>query len=112
MNNAENYRDLHFVRVLEDDLVQGGHLPHRVHSQRIGTLQKVLRTRIQLQHGIVDDRRFVVVDAPAGAKQIQRLGEDIVVDQTGVHREHAHQQNDVATTEEDVPDLVVRLLGR
>ena len=43
--------------------------------------------------------------APRRAEDVDRLGEDIVVDEAGVDREQAHQQDDVATAEEDGGDL-------
>ena len=49
--------------------------------------------------------------APRRAEDVDRLGEDIVVDEAGVDGEQAHQQDDVATAEEDGGDLIVNFLG-
>lgn len=42
---------------------------------------------------------------PGGVEQLDRLGEDVVVDQTSVHREKAHQQDDVSAAKEHVKNL-------
>ena len=34
---------------------------------------------------------------PRRAKKVEGLGKDIVVNDSSVHREHAHHENDVAT---------------
>jgi len=39
-------------------------------------------------------------------EQVQRLGEKVVVDEASIHGEDAHEQDDVATEEEDRRDLV------
>lgn len=42
---------------------------------------------------------------PGRAKDIERFGEAVIVDKAGVHGEYAHEQDQVAPTEEGVPDL-------
>ena len=42
---------------------------------------------------------------PAGAEYVERLAVDVVVHETRVDAERAHQQDDVATAEKHVPDL-------
>ena len=42
---------------------------------------------------------------PRRAKYIQRLGEHIVVDKPGINGEESHQQDDVATAEDDAEYL-------
>lgn len=42
---------------------------------------------------------------PWRPKYIQGLGEHIIVDKPWIHWEQAHQQNDVATTEDDAKYL-------
>lgn len=44
-------------------------------------------------------------DVPGRAKDIERFGEAVIVDKAGVHGEYAHEQDQVAPTEEGVPDL-------
>jgi len=48
---------------------------------------------------------FIVVARPRGSKDVERLGEDVVVNEPRVAREKAHQQNDITPAEENVPDL-------
>ena len=43
--------------------------------------------------------------APRRAEDVDRLGEDVVVDEAGVDGEQTHHQDDVATAEEDGGDL-------
>lgn len=45
------------------------------------------------------------LDAPSGAKDVERLGETVVVNQAGVDGEKAHHEDDVAPAEERGPDL-------
>jgi hypothetical protein len=42
-------------------------------------------------------------------KDVHRLGEDVVVDEPGVDGEDPHERDEVATVEEVIPDLIVRL---
>ncbi len=42
------------------------------------------------------------------SEDVERLCEDVVVDEAGVDREEGHGQDDVAAAEEDVEDLVLR----
>ena len=57
------------------------------------------------------DGAGVVIDRPLTAKEIHRLREDIIVDEASVAREETHQEDDVTTAEENVPDLIGGLLG-
>ena len=41
------------------------------------------------------------------SKDVERLGEDVVVDEAGVDGEERHQEDDVSAAEEDVEDLVL-----
>lgn len=54
----------------------------------------------------------IVVHRPIGTEDIERFGEHVVVNQTGVHGEKAHEENYITTAEENIPDLVVTLLRR
>lgn len=42
---------------------------------------------------------------PGGVEQLDWLGEDVVVDQTSVHGEKSHQQDDVSAAKEHVKNL-------
>lgn len=42
---------------------------------------------------------------PGRAKDVERFGEAVIVDEAGVHGEYAHEQDQVAPTEKRVPDL-------
>ena len=44
-------------------------------------------------------------DAPLAAKDVHGLGEDVVVEESSVDGEHAHKEDDVATSEEHGEDL-------
>lgn len=44
-------------------------------------------------------------DVPGRAKDIERFGEAVIVDEAGVHGEYAHEQDQVAPAEKGVPDL-------
>ena len=50
---------------------------------------------------------FCVGCVPSGPKQVKRLGEDVVIDKSGVHREHAHEEDDVATRVQGHEHLIV-----
>ena len=43
------------------------------------------------------ESRLSVGGVPGGAKDIEGLGEDIIVDETSVDGEYTHQENNVAT---------------
>ena len=42
---------------------------------------------------------------PLRSEEVERFGEDVVIYETGVHREQAHQQNDVSASEESFENL-------
>lgn len=42
-------------------------------------------------------------------ENVQRLREYVIVDDTSVHREGTHQEYDVTTAKEDVPNLFLEL---
>ena len=66
-----------------------------------------MRIGIEVQIGVVVE---VPVrghaDAPLRAEQVDRLGEDVVVDEARVDAEERHEQDDVAAAEEVLDDLV------
>lgn len=104
MENAKDNGDFHFVAIVKDDLVAGRNLPNRIHAKRIRRIHKT-RLRIQLQIIVFHHCRRIVFDLPVRTEYVQRFGEDIVVNETGVHRECAHQEDNVSAAEENVPDL-------
>lgn len=53
----------------------------------------------------------IVHITPRRAKYVHGFGEYVVINQPRVHRKATHEQNDVATGEEYVPDFVVRFFG-
>lgn len=110
---AEEYAlsSYHFESVLENDLVSRRHLPHRIHAERVRRVREV-DPRVELQLFVIAYRGHVVLRPPVRAEQVDRFGEDVVVDEPRVHREDAHQEDDVATSEEDVPNFVIRFLRR
>jgi hypothetical protein len=42
---------------------------------------------------------------PGGVEQSDGLGEDVIVDESSVHGEDSHQQNDVSPSKEHVENL-------
>lgn len=44
-------------------------------------------------------------NVPRRTKDVEGFGEDVVVDDAGVDGEQTHQQQDVSTTKENIPDL-------
>jgi len=44
---------------------------------------------------------------PAWAEDVQRLAEDVIIQQPGIDAECSHQENDVPTSEEYVPNLLI-----
>ena len=97
---------LHLVGIQENDLVLCAD-PHGIQSERIGSLSVVAGFRFRIQH----DGRFLLqhfvrdVDFPRRAENVERTREDVVVDETRVHGEKAHHQDDVAPAKEDTEHL-------
>lgn len=60
------------------------------------------RQAINLLPRAVSEHRL---DTPRGAKDVKRFGETVIVDQAGVDGEDAHEQDQIAPIEEDVPHL-------
>lgn len=81
------------------------HLPDRVDAERVRVLQVVVGVGVQLQQLVALQRGAVVVVPPRRAEYVQALREYVVVYEARVHREQAHEQDDVATAEEYIPDL-------
>ena len=83
MDDAEHDGHLHLVRVREHQrivrLVPGG----------------VQTERIDVTSGLGNDRAVGLREAPPRVPDVQRLGEDVVVHEAGIHGEDAHEQDDV-----------------
>lgn len=85
LRHTQQYRQLHFERVLVGDLIDG-HLPNGVQSDRIRGATIAGRP-LRGQH-----ERFLVAGGvgrvqtatPPRAEHVDRLGEDVVVDEAGV----------------------------
>lgn len=73
------------------------YLPYWVKSHRVG-LAGVLVTVGRVKGQLAPDLQVVlggvgrVSDVPGGTKDVEGLGENIVIDDAGVDREEAHQQ--------------------
>lgn len=52
-------------------------------------------------------RACCIIHGPRATKYIHGFREYVVVYETGVHWKEAHEQYDVTTGEEDVPDFVI-----
>lgn len=50
-------------------------------------------------------KSIVEICFPVRWKYIYRFGEAVVINETGVHGKHAHQQDNVSSTKEDIPNL-------
>lgn len=80
MNDSQDDRHLHFVRVGENQSIVRT-VPCRVETERIG------RSCRDGTDGTIGSLR----PFPPRLPDVQRLGENIVVDKTRVHGEHAHE---------------------
>lgn len=119
LGDSEDDGGLHFHGIQEVESVLC-HVPHWVDSERIRSVVMVegdfwwecqvelgLGSNSLCIHGL-EEGRLVRVD-PAGAEHVDGFGVEVVVDESGVDGEHAHEQDDVATSEEGVEDLVLDL---
>lgn len=104
VDHAKNDRDLHLVSILEYDLVVG-QLPDRVQADWIGITQVVVRRRVEHDELVTEYLVSSDVGPPVRSKHVQGLGKDVVVYEAGVHREQAHQEDDVAAAKKYIPDL-------
>ena len=59
-----------------------------------------------LHFSIFVSRASPDADSPARAEYVHGLGEDVVVDDARVYAEYGHEEDDVASAEEYLPDLV------
>ena len=85
MNNTENDRHLHLVRVGEDERIVGA-VPTRIETEGV---------YMSSVHKIHDCRVLDRWHLPARMEEVQRLREDIIVDEAGVDGEQAHEKDDV-----------------
>lgn len=104
--NTKNDGNLHFVGIQEDDLIFC-QLPSGIYSDWI-RIADVFSSTGRVQHesvGYCVDLSGGHVYFPIGSEDVQRLRKYVVVNETSVHGKQPHQENDVAPTEEDVPNL-------
>ena len=59
------------------------------------------------ENGIFNKRSLRYANSPGRPEHVEWLGEDIIVDESGVQAEYGHHEYDVAATEEYLPHLVV-----
>ena len=107
LQHAEQHRDLHLEGVLEGDPI-GGDLPDGVEAEAVRRAVEtgaVLGRQQQRLRVVVVDLLVLEAVAPGRAEDVDRFGEDVVVDEAGVDGEQAHQQDDVAAAKEDGGDL-------
>ena len=88
MDNTQNDGHFHLVGVGEDNLVLCL-TPSGIQAEEIG---------VSIRYSSNDG--FIAVwfgEIPSGAEEVQRLREDIIVDEAGVDGECTHEQNNIAT---------------
>ena len=78
---------LHLVRVREEELVVGT-MPGRVKTEGIGVTIRDRGHRLS---------PVMLRPRPARMEDVQRLGEDVVVEESGIDGEKTHEQDDVPT---------------
>lgn len=128
LEDAKEDGGLHFHRVEEGQLVGLGQVPDGIHSERIrpgratGTVHLngedghgspdaysvvgIFGDEHQLLLGVHGRQLLGRVDVlPRGAKDVETLGEGVVVQYPRVDGEGPHQEDYVATTEEGLEDL-------
>ena len=87
MYNAENDGHFHLERVGEHESVERP-VPARVQAEWIP---------ITVIYGC-DEGSVIIRESPARMPEMERFGENVIVHEAGIHREHAHQQNNVSAT--------------
>ena len=100
---THNNRQLHLVGVGEEQIVLGV-VPAPIQTEWVGVALDASCGKCLLGLGVVAIRE---VPFPHGREQGKLLGEDITVDQTGVHGEDSHHQHDVATIERHTEKLIL-----
>ena len=89
MNDTEDDRHLQLVGVREEQLVVCA-VPSRVKTERIG-----VPIGDSSEEGLI---AALLGPRPSRVEEVSALREDIVVDETSVDGEGAHQQDDIAAT--------------
>lgn len=84
---------------------------YRVNAKEIGTaVELLLRVEFVVLFSVILLFVLEFHGCPRTAEYVDTLGEDVVVYESGVYRETAHQKNNVSPVEECQPNLVCRLL--
>ena len=115
MHDADYDRKFHLQRVSEGDLIDRER-PDRIQAERIRIAAEHLyfaargihqRVGIEVEHGDAAKVKVLAhAHSPGWAEHIDRLGEDVVVYEARVDAEDRHEQDDVASTEENLEHLV------
>ena len=105
MNDSKDERNLHLVTIEVLDTV-GCQQPDRINSKWIG-FASVVALVLGVDHeGVRQLERIVLCcsevhgDTEVGTKDVEGLGEDVIVDETGIDGEASHQEDDVASSKE------------
>ena len=86
MNDTQNHRHLHLVRISEYKGVIRS-VPARVQTKWISRIR---------EHR--SDRTVGLRQLPSGVPEVKRFRKDVIVQKTSVDGENAHQENDVSAT--------------
>lgn len=84
------------------------HLPHGIKPKGIGlasVLFAIGRVQCELLPVFQVLNGGIGVDVPRWSENVEGLGEDVVVYNASVDGEAGHEEDDVTTAKEDVPDL-------
>jgi hypothetical protein len=95
MSDTKNNRHLHLVRVREDERVLRV-VPARVEAKGIRVAIGVALDALALAN---------LRELPTRVEEVECLGEEVVIDEAGVHGESAHEQDDVTAVEEGPDNL-------
>ena len=114
LHYADDDGKLHLKRIGERNGITA-HLPRRIQAERIRIAAKHFHgrihgqiVRIEVERGPVLERKVIAnAHAPRRSEYIDRLGEDVIVNDTRVDAKNAHKQDDVAASVEYLPHLVV-----
>lgn len=81
-------------------------MPRWIGTHCIRHIRGIIILWIKLQINISHNGGFVIINSPTRPKDIDRFGEEIVVDEACVHGEETHEEYNVTAGKEDVPDFV------
>ena len=132
LHNAQNNRHFHLERVDEGDFVIG-QSPSRINSERVRTtcitvvenwvqlvcvsIMRMMQLEATKEDIQCDKEKLTVqvqelfslvnrtIRCPTTSVNIDRLGEDIVVDDASINTEQAHHENDVSTAKDRAENL-------